>query len=152
MQLDGTDVRALDASWLRSQIGLVRQEPVLFAGTIRDNIAFGAGHATDAAVVDAARQANAHGFITSFSDGYDTVEGLMEDAIAFEFRDQIRAEAESAQTSLRNLRNNGVASKPNGAQPEAPEPSTEEVEDQILALLESDAPDRVQRARMLSGR
>ena len=88
----------------------------------------------------------------SDSDSYDTVEALMEDAIAFEFRDQIRAEAESAQTSLRNLRQNGVVSKPAGAQPSGTEPSADEIEDQILALLESDAPDRMERARMLGRR
>ena len=88
----------------------------------------------------------------SDSDSYDTVEALMEDAIAFEFRDQIRAEAESAQNSLRNLRKNGVASKPSGAQPAAPEMTSEQIEDQILELLESDAPDRLERARLLGRR
>ena len=76
----------------------------------------------------------------------------MEDAIAFEFRDQIRSEAESAKTNLRNLRKNGAPSRPTGATPPEPEISSEEMEDKILELLESDAPDRVQRARLLSGR
>lgn len=88
----------------------------------------------------------------SDSDSYDTVEALMEDAIAFEFRDQIRAEAESAKTEIRNLRNNGTPAKATGAAPEAPALSGEELEDQILAILESDAPDKVERARRLSGR
>lgn len=77
---------------------------------------------------------------------------LMEDAIAFEFRDQMRGEAESAQQTIRNLRNNGAPSTPTGAQPDSTGLSGEELEDQILALLESDAPDKVDRARRLSGR
>jgi len=85
-------------------------------------------------------------------ESYDTVEALMEDAIAFEFRDQIRAEAESAKTNLRNLRKNGAPSRPTGATPPEPGISSDEMEDRILELLESDAPDRVQRARLLSGR
>jgi hypothetical protein len=85
-------------------------------------------------------------------ESYDTVEALMEDAIAFEFRDQIRSEAESAKSNLRNLRKNGAPSRPTGAQAPVSEVSQDEMEDKILELLESDAPDRVQRARMLSGR
>jgi len=88
----------------------------------------------------------------SSGESYDTVEALMEDAIAFEFRDQIRSEAESAKTNLRNLRKNGAPSRPTGATPPEPEISSDEMEDKILELLESDAPDRVQRARLLSGR
>jgi hypothetical protein len=83
---------------------------------------------------------------------HTSVQALMEDAIAFEFRDQLRQEAESAKSTLRNFRNNGVSSKPNGTQPESPALSAEEIEDQVLALLESDAPDKVERARRLTGR
>lgn len=86
------------------------------------------------------------------SGEHSDVTTLMEDAIAFEFRNELREQAESAQTSLRNLRNNGVASKPSGAQPESTGMSAEEIEDQVLALLESDAPDKVERARRLTGR
>jgi ABC-type multidrug transport system fused ATPase/permease subunit len=50
-------------SWLRSQIGIVSQEPVLFTGTIEENIRFGNPHATDDQVRRAAKMANAHGFI-----------------------------------------------------------------------------------------
>ncbi|TNN55398.1 ATP-binding cassette sub-family B member 8, mitochondrial [Liparis tanakae] len=74
--LDGLDIRTLDLSWLRGQvIGYINQEPVLFGSSITDNIRFGNPEATDAEVINAAKQANAHGFITGFPDGYNTVVG-----------------------------------------------------------------------------
>ena len=74
--LDGRDVKTLDADWLRRQIGLVAQEPCLFAGTIRDNLAFGCHTAvSDADIEAAARQAHAWGFIQDFPDGLDTMVG-----------------------------------------------------------------------------
>ena len=85
-------------------------------------------------------------------ESHKDIASLMEDAIAFEFRDQLKQEAESAKTQIRNLRNNGTPAKATGATPDAPALSGEEIEDQILAILESDAPDRVERARRLSGR
>ena len=79
VSLDGTDLRDLRLSWLRAQIGLVSQEPVLFSGTIFDNIACGLvgddGAASRGAVEDAAKLANAHEFITSFPGGYATEVG-----------------------------------------------------------------------------
>ena len=51
------------------------QEPVLFAASIRDNIRYGARDATDAQIVAAARAANAHGFVSEFPHGYDTMVG-----------------------------------------------------------------------------
>ena len=60
---------------LRSQIGIVLQETTLFAGTIRDNIAFGKPDATLEEVIAAAKAAAAHDFIMSFPDGYDTPVG-----------------------------------------------------------------------------
>ncbi|GLE06771.1 hypothetical protein PINS_up016316 [Pythium insidiosum] len=63
--LDGRDVRTLNLRWLRSQIGLVSQEPVLFATTIRDNIAAGDENVTLEQVERAAKMANAHTFIMS---------------------------------------------------------------------------------------
>lgn len=95
--------------------------------------------------------------LTRMNKLYDTeshrdLGGLMEDAIAFEFRDQLKQEAESAKTQIRNLRTNGTPAKATGASPEAPALSAEQLEDQVLALLESDAPDRVERARRLTGR
>ncbi len=73
--LDGHDLRDLDTRWLREQIGAVAQEPVLFATTIADNIRYGRPAATLDEVMAAAQAANAHGFISEFSDGYDTLVG-----------------------------------------------------------------------------
>jgi ATP-binding cassette, subfamily B (MDR/TAP), member 1 len=73
--LDGRDVRELNVQWLRSQIGLVSQEPVLFSGSIADNIRYGREGASMEDIVAAARMANAHSFISDFPDGYDTLVG-----------------------------------------------------------------------------
>ncbi|NXT13828.1 ABCB8 protein, partial [Prunella fulvescens] len=74
--LDGHDIAGLDPSWLRGQvIGFISQEPVLFGTTIMENIRFGKPGASDAEVYEAARLANADGFIRSFPEGYDTVVG-----------------------------------------------------------------------------
>uniref|UniRef100_A0AAX7SSL3 Mitochondrial potassium channel ATP-binding subunit n=1 Tax=Astatotilapia calliptera TaxID=8154 RepID=A0AAX7SSL3_ASTCA len=76
VMLDGLDIRTLDLCWLRSQvIGFINQEPVLFGSSVMENIRFGKPEATDAEVINAAKQANAHGFITGFPDGYNTVVG-----------------------------------------------------------------------------
>jgi len=73
--VDGHDVRDLTLDSLRQQIGVVLQETTLFAGTIRENIAFGRPDASLEEVIAAARVAEAHEFITSFPDGYDTLVG-----------------------------------------------------------------------------
>lgn len=74
--LDGHDLRTLDPSWLRGQVvGFISQEPVLFGTTIMENIRFGKPEASDEEVYTAAREANAHEFICSFPDGYDTIVG-----------------------------------------------------------------------------
>ena len=70
--IDGTDVRSVTLRSLRRQIGIVPQETVLFSGTIAQNIAFGRPQFDQAAVEDAAKIANAHGFISNFAAGYDT--------------------------------------------------------------------------------
>jgi subfamily B ATP-binding cassette protein MsbA len=75
VRIDGHDLRALTQHSLRSQIGLVPQETVLFGGTIRENIAYGRLDATEAEIVAAARAANAHDFIMASPQGYDTVVG-----------------------------------------------------------------------------
>src|SRR5205085_5978538 len=62
-------------SWLRRRIGTVAQEPILFSTTIAENIRYGREGATQAEVEAAARAANAHGFITQFPQGYDTLVG-----------------------------------------------------------------------------
>lgn len=64
--LDGRDLRQLNVRWLRSQIGIVSQEPVLFATTIKENIKFGSlDEVTDEQVIEAAKLANAHNFVTA---------------------------------------------------------------------------------------
>ncbi|KAJ6940724.1 ABC transporter B family member 11-like [Populus alba x Populus x berolinensis] len=74
--LDGTDIQKLQLKWFRQQMGLVGQEPVLFNDTIRANIAYGkGGDATEAEIISAAELANAHNFISSLHQGYDTGAG-----------------------------------------------------------------------------
>ena len=79
--LDHVDIRTFNVRWLRNRIGYVGQEPVLFAGTIADNIAYGVDRQVDGVqdaitlrkrVEAAARLANAHDFISAFPQGYDT--------------------------------------------------------------------------------
>eukprot|EP00850_Spirogloea_muscicola_P001069 SM000004S14939 [mRNA] locus=s4:296552:303781:- [translate_table: standard] len=70
--IDGVDTRTLQLKWLRQQMGLVSQEPVLFDATIRDNIAYGKGGATEEELVQAAKAANAHRFILDLPSGYET--------------------------------------------------------------------------------
>ncbi|MBX5481715.1 MAG: ATP-binding cassette domain-containing protein [Myxococcaceae bacterium] len=73
--LDGADLRTLDPEWLRRQIGVVSQEPILFSSSIEENIRYGRPDASDAEIEAAARAANAHDFITGFPDGYRTLVG-----------------------------------------------------------------------------
>lgn len=75
IMIDGHDVRDVTLDSLRSQIGIVLQETTLFSGTIRDNIAFGRPDATMEEVIEAAKSAAAHDFISSFPQGYDTPVG-----------------------------------------------------------------------------
>ncbi|CAN6273020.1 unnamed protein product [Urochloa humidicola] len=75
VMLDGVDIRRLRLKWLRAQMGLVSQEPVLFATTIRENILFGKEDATAEEVIAAAKAANAHDFIAQLPQGYDTQVG-----------------------------------------------------------------------------
>ncbi|RZS10415.1 hypothetical protein BHM03_00041641 [Ensete ventricosum] len=71
--LDGVDIKSLRLKWLRSQIGLVSQEPTLFATSIKENILFGKEEATMEEVVAAAEASNAHNFISQLPQGYDTM-------------------------------------------------------------------------------
>nr|GME01193.1 ABC transporter B family member 1 [Ipomoea batatas] len=73
--LDGHDIKTLKLRWLRQQIGLVSQEPALFATTIKENILLGRPGASDAEVEAAARVANAYSFIIKLPDGFDTQVG-----------------------------------------------------------------------------
>ncbi|KAF8653195.1 hypothetical protein HU200_062645 [Digitaria exilis] len=72
VKIDGRDIKIYNLHALRRHIGLVSQEPTLFAGTIRENIMYGTNRASDAEIEGAARSANAHDFISNLKDGYDT--------------------------------------------------------------------------------
>jgi len=72
---DGVDVREMNLHHLRSHIGIALQEAVLFGGTVRDNIRYGRADASQEAVEEAARAAQAHEFIQELPQGYDTVIG-----------------------------------------------------------------------------
>lgn len=72
IRIDGKDIRDVTLSSLRNHIGMVQQDVYLFAGTIFENIAYGKPGASREEVIEAAKNANAHEFIMSFPDGYDT--------------------------------------------------------------------------------
>ncbi|WP_127499010.1 ABC transporter ATP-binding protein [Paenibacillus glycanilyticus] len=72
VRIDGQDIRNITLDSLRSQVGLVMQDTFIFSGTIRDNIRYGCLNATDNEIVEAAKAVNAHDFIMSLPDGYDT--------------------------------------------------------------------------------
>ncbi|CAN7559567.1 ATP-binding cassette domain-containing protein [Ensifer sp. T173] len=73
--VDGVDIRDIKLASLRGQIGIVQQDVFLFAGTIRDNIAYGRLGASEADILDAARRAKLDGMIAALPDGMDTVIG-----------------------------------------------------------------------------
>jgi len=73
--IDGADVRDVTLASLRSEIGVIAQDPFLFSATVRENIAFGRPGATDEEVERAARLAQAHEFVETLPEGYDTVIG-----------------------------------------------------------------------------
>ncbi|KAM0730109.1 Mitochondrial potassium channel ATP-binding subunit [Formica fusca] len=74
--IGGRDIRSLNSSYLRGNVfGYINQEPTLFATSIMENIRFGRQNATDEEVIEAAKEANAHEFITKFPDGYATEVG-----------------------------------------------------------------------------
>ena len=72
IKLDGFDVRDVTLKSLRRQIGIVQQDVYLFAGTVYENILYGRPDATEEEVIEAAKNANAHEFIMSLPDGYNT--------------------------------------------------------------------------------
>ena len=72
IKIDGIEIRKMKLADLRNHIGIVQQDVYLFAGTIMENIRYGNPAATDEEVIRAAKRANAHDFIMSFPDGYDT--------------------------------------------------------------------------------
>lgn len=73
--VDGVTIDKLQVKWVRSQMGLVSQEPALFATTIKENILFGKEDATMEEVIEAAKASNAHNFICQLPQGYDTQVG-----------------------------------------------------------------------------
>ncbi|KAG2697817.1 hypothetical protein I3760_07G123500 [Carya illinoinensis] len=74
--LDGIEIQKFQLKWLRQQMGLVSQEPILFNDSIHNNIAYGKeGTATEAEIIAASELANAHKFISSLQQGYDTMVG-----------------------------------------------------------------------------
>jgi ATP-binding cassette subfamily B protein len=75
LMVDGLDVREIQQQTLRRQVAIVMQEPFLFSGTIAENLRYGRPEATDEEVILAAKLAQAHDFIMSFPDGYDTLLG-----------------------------------------------------------------------------
>nr|KYP61369.1 Putative multidrug resistance protein [Cajanus cajan] len=72
VKVDNIDIRELDIHWYRQHTALVSQEPVIYSGSIRDNILYGKQDAAEDEVVEAAKAANAHEFISSLKDGYET--------------------------------------------------------------------------------
>lgn len=72
VKIDGKDVRDLTLKSLRDHIGIVQQDVYLFVGTVFDNIRYGKPDATREEVIEAAKNANAHEFIMSLPNGYDT--------------------------------------------------------------------------------
>lgn len=74
--IDGRDIRSLNSSYLRGNVlGYINQEPILFATSIMENIRYGRQNATDEEVIEAAKEANAHEFITKFPNSYSTEVG-----------------------------------------------------------------------------
>ncbi|CAL4983813.1 unnamed protein product [Urochloa decumbens] len=76
ISLDGVDIKSIKVTWLRDQMGLVSQEPVLFNDTIRANISYGKhGNVTEEELIKVAKAASVHEFISSLPQGYDTAVG-----------------------------------------------------------------------------
>ncbi|EPS68330.1 hypothetical protein M569_06437 [Genlisea aurea] len=74
--LDGRDLKSYNLRWLRSHLGLIQQDPIIFSTTIRENIIYARHNASEAEMKEAARIANAHHFISSLPHGYDTHVGM----------------------------------------------------------------------------
>ena len=75
VSIDGADLREVDVTSLREEVGLVSDDPFLFSATVRENIAYAQPDAPQEQVEDAARRADIHGFIAGLPDGYDTIVG-----------------------------------------------------------------------------
>nr|CAD7261440.1 unnamed protein product [Timema shepardi] len=75
ISLDGENIKNLNVAWLRSNIGVVGQEPILFQTTIAENIRFGNEQASMDEIIHSAKEANAHDFVSKLPQGYDTLVG-----------------------------------------------------------------------------
>lgn len=75
VRVDGTDLREWDPETLRQYTGVVSQDPVLFSGTVRENVRYGDLEASDPEIVEALEAANAWGFVSEFPEGLDSVVG-----------------------------------------------------------------------------
>ncbi|KAI3870854.1 hypothetical protein MKX03_013745 [Papaver bracteatum] len=73
--IDGTDLRDFNLRWLRSQIGLVQQEPLLFSSSLRENICYGNEGASESEIIEASIASKIHEFISTLPHGYDTLIG-----------------------------------------------------------------------------
>ena len=73
--VDGANIKSVTLNSLRNNVGVVQQDVYLFSGSVRENIAYGKEDATDEEIINAAKMADAHEFITSLPDGYDTYVG-----------------------------------------------------------------------------
>jgi ATP-binding cassette subfamily B (MDR/TAP) protein 1 len=73
--IDNKNIRDYNLKWLRKQIGLVQQEPILFNISIRDNISYGSESTSETEIIQAAMEANIHEFISGLPEGYDTIVG-----------------------------------------------------------------------------
>lgn len=83
IRLDGVAIHRLRIKWVRSVMGLVSQEPALFATSIKENILFGNENATEEEIVDAAKTCNAHNFISMLPQGYHTQVGEISSTAIF---------------------------------------------------------------------
>ena len=75
ISINGRDIKTVKTDSLRREVGMIQQDTFLFSATVRDNIAYGRPDATDAEIVEAAKLAEAHDFITALPNGYDTFVG-----------------------------------------------------------------------------
>lgn len=75
MLIDNKNIKDYNLRWLRKQIGLVQQEPILFNTSIRDNISYGSESPSETEIIQAAMEANIHEFISGLPEGYGTVVG-----------------------------------------------------------------------------
>lgn len=101
VHLDGMDISKLNVQWLRSHIGVVGQEPVLFDTTIRENIRYGNENVTEEEMIKAAKEANAHDFISKLPEVSDNFLMYVSSKKIFEQKKKIDARSRSIRTAGR---------------------------------------------------